>query len=156
MRRTTPHIICTFYLNRIPDKEIKERFALQKTYTEALSALQEDLDNLSRCYYRQELDKDFYLKEKNRIKLELSKLEDRQSGTKERAEKWLELTEKTFDFVTYARVRFESGSVQVKREIFSYLGQDVSAKMERSVFNLTSGLSHSLRTMLSLKLNIVG
>ena len=48
--------------------------------------------------------------------------------TENRAEKWLELTEKTFNFACYARKEFLLGGLDRKREIFSALGQNFSVK----------------------------
>jgi hypothetical protein len=48
--------------------------------------------------------------------------------TETRAEKWLELTEKTFRFACYARKEFLKPDLNKKREIFSALGQNFSVK----------------------------
>lgn len=45
------------------------------------------------------------------------------SETEVRAEKWLELTERTFNFATYARQKFLSGGLEPKKEILMALGQ---------------------------------
>lgn len=38
------------------------------------------------------------------------------------ADKWLELTEKTFDFASNAKERFEKGDAKTRRDIFTSLG----------------------------------
>ena len=48
--------------------------------------------------------------------------------TEARAERWLELTEKTFNFATYARKAFLSGGVETKKEILMALGQSAIIK----------------------------
>lgn len=50
------------------------------------------------------------------------------SNTEVRADNWLSLSEKTFDFATYARIHFLKGDIQIKREIFNALGQNFWAK----------------------------
>ena len=52
-----------------------------------------------------------YLKEKTVLKETLVKLKANRDTTEERAEKWLELTEQTFHFSTYARQAFLSGDL---------------------------------------------
>ena len=41
---------------------------------------------------------------------------------------WLDLTEKTFNFATYAKVWFEKGDYETKTEILGSLGQNFSLK----------------------------
>jgi hypothetical protein len=48
--------------------------------------------------------------------------------TENRAEKWVELSEKTFNFATYARKEFVMGGLDKKREIFAALGQNFLVK----------------------------
>lgn len=48
--------------------------------------------------------------------------------TKERSEKWLELTEEVFDFATYARIRFKKGDSKVKRQILATLSENFELK----------------------------
>ncbi|HNY97644.1 MAG TPA: hypothetical protein PKM84_00780, partial [Candidatus Pacearchaeota archaeon] len=57
-----------------------------------------------------------------------AKLKANLRGTETRAEKWMELTEKTFSFACYARKEFILGGIEKKREIFSALGQNFSLK----------------------------
>ena len=45
--------------------------------------------------------------------------------TEERAENWMELTEKTFQFATHARERFLLGSIQEKKDILYALGSNL-------------------------------
>jgi hypothetical protein len=48
--------------------------------------------------------------------------------TEDRAENWLELTERVFDFATHAQRKFNEGSVQTKKEIFAALGSSFTLK----------------------------
>lgn len=67
-----------------------------------------------------------YLKQKEPLKEKLLKLRENVKNTESRADKWQELTEKTFYFTTYAKQEFEKGDLQKKREIFTALGQNFS------------------------------
>ena len=56
--------------------------------------------------YRQLIDDAAFLKEQNSLQTKISQLKGRLRETEARAERWLELTEKTFNFATYARKAF--------------------------------------------------
>ena len=55
---------------------------------------------------------------------EIFKLKEQLRETENRAEQWLELTEKTFNFATYARYHFINGDLQTKKEIVRALGSN--------------------------------
>ena len=62
------------------------------------------------------------------MKTQITKLKGGLRETENRAEKWIELTEKTFNFATYARKEFVLGGLDKKREIFAALGQNFLVK----------------------------
>jgi arginine utilization protein RocB len=64
------------------------------------------------------------LKEKELLQKEIIKLKDQLRETENRAEKWLELTEKTFTFATYAERDFLTGDLQKKKEVMMGLGSN--------------------------------
>lgn len=58
------------------------------------------------------------LKEKHQI-------EEGQKNSGQAVEQWLELAERTFNFVRYARIWFEQGDIETKRAIFAALGSNL-------------------------------
>lgn len=48
--------------------------------------------------------------------------------TENRAENWIELTEKTFDFATYTRRHFISDDIETKKDIIRGLGSNFILK----------------------------
>lgn len=54
----------------------------------------------------------------------MAKLDTQVKETNQRADKWHDLTEKTFLFATYARAKFNDGSLQDRKEILMTLGQN--------------------------------
>lgn len=78
--------------------------------------------------YRDLIDDDTFIRERDELKSKINKLTNNLRKTESRAEKWLELTEKTFNFACYARKEYVSGDINKKREIFSALGQNFSVK----------------------------
>lgn len=113
-------------LNNRNDQEIQDRTKIyeqqQKTYNET----QKQLDTLTQMRYRDLIDDNQFIKERDGLKMQLAKMKMHLNSTENRAAKWLELTEKTFNFARYARKEFMYGSIQQKREIFSALGQNYS------------------------------
>jgi hypothetical protein len=74
------------------------------------------------------IDDETFVKERDDLKAKLTKLKANLHNTENRAEKWLELTDKTFNFACYARENFNSGTLEKKREIFAALGWNFSIK----------------------------
>lgn len=78
--------------------------------------------------YRELIDDETFIKERDDLKSKISKLQANLKDTESRADKWLELTEKTFNFALCARKGFLLGNLQQKKEIFTAIGQNFSVK----------------------------
>ena len=115
-------------LNRNNDKEIADRTKIYESQQKALADTQRELDNLTKMRYRELIDDETFVKERDGLKEKIAKLKEKIQGTESRAEKWLELSEKTFNFACYARKEFILGDLNKKREIFSALGQNFTVK----------------------------
>ncbi len=116
-------------LNKKNDTEIEDRSKIHETQSRTLLDTQKQLDELTKMRYRQLIDDDTFLKEKNSLQSQITQLKERLRETETRAEKWLELTEKTFVFATYARAAFlRAGKMgkkglELKKEILLALGK---------------------------------
>ena len=93
-----------------------------------LTETQKELDTLTKMRYRDLIDDDTFIKGRDELKAKIERLKANLRGTESRAEKWLELTERTFNFACYARKEFITGTLERKREIFSALGQNFLMK----------------------------
>lgn len=109
-------------LNRENDKEIEDRTKVYEAQHKAVAETQKELDNLTKMRYRELIDDATFVKERDLLSDKLTKLKHNLHQTEDRAEKWLELTEKTFNFACYARENYGAGTLDKKREIFSALG----------------------------------
>ena len=78
--------------------------------------------------YRELIDDETFISERDLLKTKIAKLKSSLRETESRAEKWIELTEQTFTFATYARKSFITGGLHQKREIFAALGQNFSVR----------------------------
>ena len=87
--------------------------------------------------YRQLIDDETFLKEKNVLQAKITQLKEKLRQTESRAEKWLELTEKTYTFATYARQAFISAKgkegLERKKEILLALGKTPIMQSEKLV-----------------------
>lgn len=115
-------------LNRENDNEIEDRTKIYEVQHKNLVDTQKELDELTKMRYRQLIDDETFIKERDVLKSQITKLKGKLRETESRAEKWIELTEKTFIFAAYARKEFLLGDLEKKREIFAALGQNFYVK----------------------------
>ena len=115
-------------LNRENNKEIEDRTKVYETQHKAVAETQKEIDALTKMRYRELIDDETFVKERDGLKDKITKLKSNLRNTENRADKWLELTEKAFSFACYARENFNSGTLERKREIFSALGWNFSIK----------------------------
>jgi len=100
---------------------------------------QKELDELTRMRYRQLIDDETFIREKNTLQTKIAQMKENLRETETRAEKWLELTEKTFTFATYARMAFlrankmGKAGLELKKEILLTLGKTPIIKEEKLI-----------------------
>ncbi len=92
------------------------------------------LDNLINLYIspenatRELLTDGEYKERKNSLTQEKAAIEGELRQTEGRVNEWMDLTEKTFHFATYARIWFEKGDFEIKTTILRALGQNFALK----------------------------
>jgi site-specific DNA recombinase len=115
-------------LNDGNDKEIEERAKIYEAQQKTLTDTQRQLDTLTKMRYRELIDDDTFVKERDELRATVIKLRNNLKETESRADEWLELTEKTFNFALYAHKAFLLGDIQTKKEILVALGQNFTLK----------------------------
>lgn len=115
-------------LNEKNNQEIEDRSKIYETQYKTLVQIQKELDSLTKMRYRDLIDDDTFIRERNLLQKQITQLKSKLRQTEGRAEKWLELTEKTFNFATYARKAFIMGGLETKKEILSALGSNFTLK----------------------------
>lgn len=114
-------------LNKKNDAEIEDRTKVYEMRHKTLVETQKELDELTKMRYRQLIDDETFIKEKNTLQSKITQLKEHLRETETRAERWLELTEKTFNFATYARKAFLMAKgkegLELKKEILLALGK---------------------------------
>ena len=118
------------YLNELHDKETKDQVLITESLDSAYKDCLERINNLIKVKIAPMnsddsvmSDEDFK-KQMTPLKIEKKELEEKRTNLGERVNKWLELSEKTFNFACYARIRFQKGSFLEKKEILQTLGSN--------------------------------
>ena len=134
---TLPESFLTFalnILNRDNDQETDNRVLMAQNLNKALKDCQERVDNLLRVYIspansEKELVSDEEFKsQKGSLLREKAEIEQKLTTLSQRANEWLELTEKTFNFAVYAKHHFDQGDYKTKTSILRTLGTDFILK----------------------------
>lgn len=113
-------------INNRNDKEIEDRSKIYEMQHKSLTIAQGELDELTKMRYRKLIDDEAFLKEKKELQDKITRLKEQLRQTEDRAERWIELTEKTFTFATYARQAFLVGGLEKKKEILMGLGYKIT------------------------------
>ena len=136
------------YLNEVNDKEVEDRNAILSSIQEAYNDIVNRMDNLVKLKISPQntdnslLSDEEFKNQKQALLKEKSKFEEKMNDTGDRVTKWLELSEKTFDFATYARYRFANGTPEEKRQIFAGLGSNLVLKDKIVAVNLEKPLEY--------------
>ena len=120
-------------LNKKNDKEIEERTKVYGMQHKTLVQTQKELDELTKMRYRLLIDDEIFLKEQKELQVKIAQFKGKLRETETRAEQWLELTERTFNFATYARKAFITGGLELKKEIMMALGQNAIIKRKKLI-----------------------
>ncbi len=115
-------------LQKSNDKEIAERSQIHETQTKTILKTQQELDTLTKMRYRELIDDEVFLKEKDLLQGQLRELKGHLRETETRAENWLELTELAFNFATHAREAFIKGDLETKKSILMAVGSNPTIK----------------------------
>ncbi|NLJ49792.1 MAG: recombinase family protein [Candidatus Atribacteria bacterium] len=124
-------------LSKKNDTEIEDRTKIYEMQHKNLVEAQKELDELTKMRYRQLINDETFIKEKNELQAKIAKMKENLRQTETRAERWLELTEKTFNFATYARAAFLKASemgkagLELKKEILLAIGKTPIIKGEK-------------------------
>jgi len=110
-------------INSKNDTEIEDRGKIYAMQLKSLNESQNELDELTKMRYRKLIDDEGFLKEKESLLNKIIQIKGKIKETEARAEHWIELTEKTFNFVTYARANFMDGGLELKKDILMGLGE---------------------------------
>lgn len=110
--------------------EVHDRDTILKNQQSNYQKIIQSINNLINIYVSPEnidrslLSDEEYKNQKNNLVREKSRLEGELKNIGERVNDWVELSEKTFHFATYAKIWFEKGDFETKTDILRALGQN--------------------------------
>ncbi len=120
-------------LNIEREKETGDKTKIHTQQQTSLREAEKELGNLTRMRYKELIDDETFVQERNDLKNTITKLTHQLSATTDHSEKYIELTERTLHFATYARRSFAKGTLDEKREILLTLGSNCAVK-EKKLF----------------------
>ncbi|OGE96813.1 MAG: hypothetical protein A3A83_02110 [Candidatus Doudnabacteria bacterium RIFCSPLOWO2_01_FULL_48_57] len=123
-------------LHRANDEEVEKRSKVYESQHRTLEDIQKQLGELTGMRVRGMLTDEEYMAEKEELQKQQIILKQHTVHTEARVDRWLELTEQTFDFATYAGAKFIHGDIQTKKEIAMALGQNFILKDGKLAYNL--------------------
>lgn len=122
------------YLHELHEKEFKSRDDDVQAQRKVYDACIRQIDNLVKLKTSSEnadgslLSDEEYSRQRMDLLKEKSRLEELFQDTGHRVEKWLESSEKIFEFACLARARFAKGDFQTKKEILVAIGSNLVLK----------------------------
>lgn len=107
--------------------KVQKKLKINENQKKTISELEKQLEELTRMRYRKLINDDFFIKEKEILQNKIFTLKKKLKENINKEDKYLDLTEKTFNFATYARNAFitakgEEG-LELKKEILMSLGE---------------------------------
>lgn len=129
------------HLNELNDQEVDTRNAAVKSTQEAYNDVVKRIDNLVKLKISPQnsdgsfLSDEEFKEQKTTLMKEKESLSKKIGMTDNRIDKWVELSEKTFNFAIHAKYWFDKGDLMTKKEIFQSLGSNI--KLDGGTLRLT-------------------
>ena len=134
------------YLNEVTDLEVDDRnnvlHSLQNAYDDCVKRI----DNLMKLKISPQnsdgtlLSDEEFRTQKDSLVKERQALSEKLGDTDDRIDKWIELTEKTFNFACYAREWFQNGDRETRKQILIGLGSNLTIKDKTILVDLEKPL----------------
>lgn len=121
-------------LNSKKEQDNTDTAKIHAMREQSLAESQKELDTLTRMRYRDLIDDEQFVKERDVLKDKITKLKAQLLETVNYDVRWIELTEKAFYFAAYARQDFVNGTKEARREIFSTFGSNYAANDKKLIF----------------------
>ncbi|GEM_PF-2554044 len=137
-------------------QEVKERTMVNNNLQELYNSTQKQIDDLLDMRLRKFITDEEYQKKKELLLLEKNEINNKLQNTERRADDWLDLCEKTFEFATYAHIWFKEGTNEQKRSILHALGSNLIIKDEilllqlRKPFAILMGMKEKYQILLDM------
>lgn len=144
-------------LQKNNEVEEYDRTIILKNQQENFNGCIKRIDNLIKIYVstenikRELLSDEEFKQQKNILMAEKARIENEIRKIETRVDDWMELTEKTFEFATYAKHWFDEGDFEKKTQILQTLGQNfcltdkkLTIELKKPFLVLKTGLENEL------------
>ncbi|MCL4366710.1 recombinase family protein [Patescibacteria group bacterium] len=134
------------YLNELNVIETEDRDVILKSQQEAYDDVVKRIDNLIKLKISPQntdgslLSDDDFKRQKEDLMKEKSTLQEKLGDTDNRINKWVELSEKTFNFACHARYWFANGDTETKKQILMGIGSNLTLKDKTVLVDLEKPL----------------
>ena len=116
------------YLDEFNEAEIAVQEKVYETQVKTIATLENEVRELGRLRYRNQIDDEFYVSEKQELENRLVTLRGQFNDQEEHNKKHRKLVDKYFNFARYAKEDFESDDDLKKKEVLSIIGQNLLLK----------------------------
>ncbi|MDO8667641.1 MAG: recombinase family protein, partial [bacterium] len=141
------------WLNKLNDQEIDGRTTIYQNQQKTYNQVQGEIDELTKMRFKNLIDDDEYLRQKNQLIKQRDGMTERLRDTEHRADQWLELSEKTFNFACYASYWFKNGDLQTRKEILACLGSNQILKDGKLAIDIQKPFKYILGNSQAIKQN---
>lgn len=142
------------WLQELHEVEVEDRTKIKESLQNLDVEIQSQLDELLDLKLKLLIEEVEYQKKRESLLLEQKQVREKLNTTDKRADEWLDLCERTFDFATYAHIWFEKGDSQQKRAILHALGSDLTLNnrilsiRQRKPFMILNGMKEKYGVLL--------
>jgi site-specific DNA recombinase len=113
--------------------EITTETNLYEMQQELLTKINKKLEALTQMRIREMIDDEEYMKERTKLKNEITLLESKIEKTAEANNDWIIPTQKAFEFAFYALSAFQNGSAQIRHEILSAITGGLNCSLKDKI-----------------------
>jgi len=116
------------------EKTVTDIVIIGAMQQKSLEEAQKELDTLTRMRYRELIDDTSFLKERDILRDKITRLTAEVRMSKDNSGKWIELTERAFNFAAHAQDHFQDGTIEAKKEVCASLGSNYELKDKTLIF----------------------
>ena len=115
-------------------KNVTDLVAIGAIQQKSLDEAQKEMGNLTRMRYRELIDDASFIKERDILRDKITRLTAEVHQSKDNSGKWIELTERAFNFAAHAQDHFQKGTIGAQKEICASLGSNYELKDKTLIF----------------------
>ncbi len=117
-------------LSQINAIEVEDQAKIFSSQQETLKAAQKELEELIKMRYKELIDDESFIREKSSLQVKIDGIKAILEKADASPKQYLELTKRSFRFITYAQDAFLTGGLELKKEILLTLGNTPIIKDE--------------------------